>query len=139
MMNQRNEHQEQCAVIDWVRRNEQREPRLSLLFAIPNGAKLPYTKTASGVRYSPEAARLKSEGLRPGTPDLFLPCPIHGVSGLFIEMKSENGVVRPEQKEMHQRLREQGYQVSVCRGAMEAIKVISEYLDLDRQLGLVNA
>jgi hypothetical protein len=142
------EHGEQCTVIEWARAHEGVEPRLGLLFAIPNGAKLPYTKSSRGVRYSPEAIRLKSEGLRPGVPDLFLPVPEYGGGddlpfgefvqwhGLFIEMKSLGGTLTVEQKEMIEQLRTQGYRVEVCHGAEQAIAVLQEYLGMDRQVAM---
>jgi len=130
------EHSEQCAVIEWARWMQGQEPRLRLLFAIPNGAKLPYNTTADGKRYSGEAMWLKAEGLTPGVPDLLLPCPVNGVPGLFVEMKSPEGTLTDSQKEMIPLLREQGYRVEVCYGADQAIRVISEYLGLPYQQDL---
>ena len=63
------EHQEQKALIQWARLNQQRFPELDLLFAIPNG----------GLRNIRVARKLKSEGVKPGVSDLFLPVARKGV------------------------------------------------------------
>jgi hypothetical protein len=51
-------------------------------------------------------------------------------------MKSSSGTLTPEQKEMIERLRGQGYRVEVCRGAEQAIAVLQEYLGMDRQVAM---
>jgi hypothetical protein len=51
---------------------------------------------------------------------------------LFIELKRRRGgVVSLDQQAVHDLLRDQGYRVEVCRGAEEAIRVISDYLGLE--------
>jgi hypothetical protein len=60
----------------------------NLIFAIPNG----------GQRNIVVAKKLKEEGVKPGVPDLFLPVPNNGFCGLFIEMKSEKGILSNNQK-----------------------------------------
>lgn len=82
------EHDEQSLLIQWARLHARNIPALDFLHAIPNGAKLPWRKNARGQRYSPEAAKLKAEGLTPGIPDLFLPYPAHGYHGFYIELKA---------------------------------------------------
>jgi len=73
--------------------------------------------------------RIKAEGYRTGTPDLFLAVPRVAASGLFIEMKrSKGGTLSEDQKEMIFRLGERGYSCAVAHGAAEARKVITEYL-----------
>jgi hypothetical protein len=132
------EHAEQCAVIEWRNWMVKQEPRLALLHAITNGAKLPYTRAANGARYSAEAIRLISEGLTRGIPDLHLPVALDGCHSLYIEMKSETGTLTDDQRRVIELLREQGNRVEVCYGADQAIRVISEYLGLPYQdeLGL---
>ena len=126
------EHQEQCAVIDWAELMSNRYPELKLLFAIPNG----------GNRHVVTAVRLKAEGVKSGVPDLFLPCPqmvkiggtsvqLQGMNGLWIEMKKRKGSTTSKvQKWWHEKLREQGYRVEVCKGAEAAIEVLSDYLGI---------
>lgn len=75
--------------------------------------------------------RMKAEGYRAGTPDLFLAVPRRGMPGLFIEMKKSDGSVAnlsDEQREMLCDLSAQGYRIAVACGAAEAIKTIREYL-----------
>ena len=110
------EHQEQCKVIEWA----DKHPIAGLIFAIPNGS-----------HKSPAmAAKFKREGLRSGVPDLFLPVPRKALwNGLFVEMKRVKGSITSEaQYHWHEALLSMGYQVKVCRGADDAIKVIQEYL-----------
>ena len=108
------------------------EPRLRLLRAGMEGVRL-----TIGTR-----VKAKRAGMDSAWPDLFLavlggpfaraPEKVgYHYSGLFIELKRlKGGTVPPEQKVMHQALRDQGYRVEVCRGADAAIKCISEYLDI---------
>ena len=116
-------------LFSWARLNEQHVPELWYLFAIPNGAKLPYRGKGKS-RYSPEAMRLKEEGLKPGVPDVFLPIPRGEYHGLWIEMKFGNNKVTPAQKEWLWMLDQQGYKVKVCYGFIEAKNVIIDYLGL---------
>lgn len=109
------EEDEQIALFEYV--SFQKEP-WNLLFAIPNG----------GFRKLKTAIRMKKTGTKAGVPDMFLPVARNGYHGLFIELKSMKGVVQKNQKEWHINLREQGYQVNVCRGCEEAVKTIKEYL-----------
>src|ERR1041385_8805282 len=59
------EYQEQMALFEWTRLHESHEPRLSLLFCIPNGE----------LRDKRTAAKLERMGVRPGVSDLFLSVP----------------------------------------------------------------
>lgn len=124
------EHAEQAAIFEWAQLLESRHPELSLLFAVPNGAKLPWRKNKAGQRYSPEAIRLKQEGLRPGVPDMCLPVARRGYYGLFIELKTGRNKPSDYQTWWLDRLAEQGYLACACWGAGEAIETISEYLEI---------
>lgn len=128
--NIRNEHDEQAAIIDWARRLEPQYPELGLLFAIPNGAKLPYIKDRRGRRYSPQAQKLKAEGLRAGVPDLCLPVARLGFHGMFIELKVGRNKPSAEQVKFLDTLADQGYYAAVCWGAEEAIREIRAYLEI---------
>ncbi len=114
----KSEDDEQAALFQYA--SYQKEIEWSLLFAIPNGG---YRKIKTGIQ-------LKRTGLKPGVPDILLPVGRGVYHGLFIEMKSEKGTVRKNQKEWHDALRTQGYKVEVCRGCDQAIKEIQEYLKL---------
>lgn len=89
-----------------------------LLFSIPNG----------GARSPVTGSILKAEGSRRGAPDLIAAVPRGGHHALFLELKRQAGVVSPEQEVFHQRLREQGYCVKVCRSFNECVDVITSYL-----------
>jgi len=91
------EKQEQEALFQYAA--WQKEPEWNLLFSIPNGG---YRKLKTGIR-------LKKTGLKPGIPDIFLPVASGGFMGMFIEMKSEKGVVQKNQKAWHILLRAQVY------------------------------
>ena len=110
------EHAEQCAVIEWCNLH----PIAKHIFAIPNGS-----------HKSPAAAiKFKREGLRSGVPDLFLPVPQNGFSGLFIEMKRTKGsVISKEQLAWFELLDKNCYSCFICRGADEAIEAIKSYLN----------
>lgn len=126
------EYQAQAAVIEWVEWMAKQDPRLTLLYAIPNG----------GARSKAEAGKLKAEGVRAGMPDLCLP--IAGIKrdgyhnlgiafyALYIEMKSAKGKLSSDQKRVIAGLRAAGNRVEVCRSADEAIRVIQDYLGMEK-------
>ena len=101
----RSEHQEQVLLCFWL---DKYHPDLHY-FAIPNG----------GYRNKVTAYKLKQEGVKPGVPDLFFPS-----LKLFIEMKTEKGVMSASQKEWKHKLESCGYRVEMCRGFEEAKKII---------------
>ena len=111
------EHNTQRLLVTWFR---DRYPHLAaVFFAIPNGGK----------RGAVTAANLKAEGVLAGVPDLMLATPRNGRAGLFLELKTRTGTVKPEQKAVHEALREQGYAVDVARGYEAAKAVIVGYLE----------
>jgi hypothetical protein len=113
------ESEEQQLIFAWARIMEKQHPELELLVAVPNG----------GLRNMPEAVRFKAEGVRKGFPDMLLPVARGAYHSLAIELKRrKGGVVSPEQKAWIAALNEQGWLAVVCRGADEAIEVITDYL-----------
>lgn len=120
------EHQEQVMLFRWLAFNAKAYPMLALAFAIPNG----------GLRHFLVAAKLKAEGVKRGVPDIFLPVPtmMSGIMehGLFIEMKSAEGRLSPEQKAWGCAVLSQGYDVAVCYSWTEAAKKIADYLGLPK-------
>ncbi len=91
-----------------------------LLFSTPNG----------GFRGGDvTGAIMKAEGLRRGAPDLILAVTTPTGKGLFIEVKTETGVVTPEQEEFHRQLSKQGYNVGVARSEDVARRMILGYLN----------
>ncbi len=115
-MNQ-TEHQLQVICIKYFRIQY---PNLqSNLFAIPNGGK-------RDVRV---AMKLKSEGVLPGVPDLFLALPNKYYHGLFIEMKVGYNKLTPAQLEMKFLLIKSSYSFAEVRSIDEFIDCINHYLN----------
>jgi hypothetical protein len=111
------EHAEQVALIAWCHNHS--DKRLQLIYAHMNGI-----RTTPG-----NAVKHKAAGAKKGIPDLFLPVPIGGFHGLYIEMKKlKGGTVSPEQKVWISLLKQQGYEAIVCSGADEAKQLIENYL-----------
>lgn len=81
-----------------------------------------------GKRDSRYGRRLKREGLKKGFPDIGIFVAKGKSHGMFIEFKSEKGVVRKEQKAAMSVLEAQGYRCSVCRSLEEAMDATSSYL-----------
>ncbi len=129
------EHDAQVSLFRAIEACADQYPEFSLLFAIPNGAKLPYTKTKTGKRFSRQAMVLIAEGLKSGVPDLFLPVARSGWHGMFIEMKRNNRTNKPspEQREWITKLTKQGYKCIVAFGAehafIEMVKYVNELGD----------
>lgn len=100
------------------------EPSLALAVsrthAIPNG----------GRRTRREGARLKSEGVRRGVPDIFCAYPASGYHGLYIEMKSLTGRLSDEQKKFIEDCKALGYATCVAYSADEAFKAWMDYVSV---------
>ena len=112
------EHREQVAVFEYIKMRAATCPALRLAFAVPNG----------GARNAITGALLKAEGCRPGVPDIILPVPINGYTGLAIELKAKGGRLSPEQKWWIEELRVYEWRALVCFGARDAIEVIEDYI-----------
>jgi hypothetical protein len=119
-------------VVAWFRTQY---PRHTIL-AIPNGAHLAGDARARAIKM----ARMKREGLEPGTADLLVPVPVFVVSagivagfssaGLWIEMKALDGDKPTDaQQEFGRKMGAAGYTWRCCRGAAEAIAVIKRYME----------
>ena len=105
------EHFEQRELVRWFR---QTWPGVRI-FAVPNGS----------WRSKGTAGRLKAEGVASGVPDLFVPA-----WRLWIEMKRvKGGSLSPEQKDWNQYLQSVGYWVIVGKGADDAKRQISAFLN----------
>lgn len=120
------EHESQKAVIEWwgLAHKKYKLPRFALL-SIPNAQIL------MGSARNPERVMqyLRGEGFRKGAPDLMLACGRGGLHGLFLEMKTEKGVISPEQIEFSDYLLRAMYIARICRSSEEAIAEIKAYLD----------
>ncbi|NBW32041.1 MAG: VRR-NUC domain-containing protein [bacterium] len=111
------EHRMQVALFKWAKLAAATDPRIGLMFAIPNG----------GARNAIVASKLKAEGVKPGVPDVFLPVPAGEYHGLWIELKVKPNKPSPEQQDWIRKLILAGYRVEVV------------YDDWDRARRLVEA
>lgn len=89
-----------------------------LLFAIPNGGK----------RGKVTASIMKAEGVRRGIADLFLSIPKECSHGMYIEMKTKDGIMSPEQKTFRDLVRQNNYLHVVCRDLEQFILEVNTYL-----------
>jgi hypothetical protein len=122
------EHRAQCALVQWA--NLTRAPAAGdivpgskvgdYLFAIPNG-----------LRVRPAVAgKAKAEGLKSGVWDLFLPVGRLGYLGLFVESKSAEGYLSPDQRTFRERADLAGYATVVFYGDWErAAECVKAYLE----------
>ena len=119
------EMKHQTAVIRWAKQPSIREqyPELKLLFHIKN------ENREGGAQ---AVAIDKAMGVKKGVCDLCLPVARGEYHGLFIEMKSLSGKAREEQLWWIDELKAQGYYAEVCKGYLEAIKLLQWYLDQPR-------
>jgi hypothetical protein len=76
-----------------------------------------------GKRSKIEAARLVGLGVRKGAPDLLI---VYRGTPIFIELKALHGVVRRDQREMHEKLMYCGAIVLVCRTLEGVINALME-------------
>jgi len=86
-----------------------------LLFAVPNG----------GRRTVTEAAKFKATGVVAGIPDMCF-CWDGKIYG--IEVKTETGVLSPNQKKVHAAWEAQNIEVFVIRSAKEGLKIIESII-----------
>ena len=119
----RSEDTEQINVVSWANWNVNRYPELRWLFHVPNG----------GSRNKQEAVKFKQMGVKAGVSDLCLPFPRGMYCGLFIEMKYGNNRQQDTQKEFLADMAAAGHFVTTCYSAEEAIKVLEEYLKLEKE------
>jgi len=114
------ERPHQVALIKWVRTVRDAHPVLKLLYAVPNG----------GDRNLRVARKLKAEGVLAGVADLCLPAARRGYNGLYLEMKSEEGVATEEQKEFLRGVSGEGYCAVIAQGVDEAKATLEWYLGI---------
>jgi len=109
----------QQQVVEWAKwaYKTGKYPNLDLLHCSLNGVKLSAL----------QAIKAKQQGMLSGIPDLFLPVPMGGYHGLFIEMKSDKGRLSENQHWFLNKVELLGYKTAVCYSANEAIKTIENY------------
>jgi hypothetical protein len=114
------ERPHQVALIKWARAVKDAYPVLKLLYAVPNG----------GDRNLYVARKLKAEGVMAGVADLCLPAARRGYHGLYLEMKSEEGVATEEQKDFLRGVSEEGYCGVIAHGVDEARAALEWYIEI---------
>lgn len=114
------EHDIQTAFFDWVRLAKNIHPVLKLVFAVPNAGKRSYQN----------AAWLKAEGLTAGVPDVLLPAPRKGFSGLAMEFKRPGGGPTETQLDFMDALLKENWLVVVVTDSEAAIRTVRDYLGL---------
>jgi hypothetical protein len=113
------ESKDQQALIKWWADNHR-------FFGMPERLLMAFP--LQGARTPQNGARMKAEGMRAGTCDLFLARARGGFNGLWIEMKTAKGVISAEQLDMLRDLNLENYSTAVCRSTDDAIKEIKLYL-----------
>lgn len=112
------EHEIQVAFFERVRAHEEAIPELRWTHATPNGGKR--TKATSG--------KLWAEGVRKGVADIHHPYAHGGYHSLWIELKTERGKLRPEQREFLKEMSSTGHMAVVCRSVDEAWDLLLGYV-----------
>ena len=111
------EHQEQCAVVEWL------QWRNITFFAVPNSNNMSNANRLQAMRM---AVKLKKEGVRAGVSDLVI---VGYDRILFVEMKRlYGGKEREEQEKFRTEVIALNHQAIVCKGAEAAIKAIESWL-----------
>ena len=118
-------HQEsiiQRACVRWFRIRHSQYKRL--LFSIPNGAVL----RGHAVERAKQWKRLEYEGAIAGAADLMLCIANEDFNGLFIEVKTETGRQRKNQKDFEKAVVAAGYGYEIVRSFDEFEELITNYL-----------
>lgn len=90
-----------------------------------------YTATVGGVRLTMGTAKkMKAAGYKNGVPDLLIFEPRHGYAGLALEVKTDKGRARDEQKVWQEELRARGWKAEIAKGFDDCWTVIADYFDL---------
>lgn len=111
------EYLDQCAIVEWF---DTQYPGYKQLLHFSGGGQ--NLGAQAGVR-------LRKMGYRPGTTDLHLLLRTKAYGALFIELKTESGVVTPPQRDMINLLNAEGYRAVVCRGFEEAKQELTAYVN----------
>lgn len=116
---QAREADEQQALFQWIETVTPREPRLAYAFHVPNGE----------LRDKATAAKLQRMGVKPGVPDIWLPVPSRGYSGLVMELKIPGGKPTPEQEHWMRELRVFNWCAGVEYGWLHGARSLCWYLE----------
>ena len=95
------------------------DQRLGTIFAVPNGG---YRSKATG-------GRMKSEGLKAGVWDIFIPVQMGQHCGMWIEMKAGKNSLTPEQFAFRNTVGD-AYKWKVCYSWHDAVEATCDYLGI---------
>jgi hypothetical protein len=96
-----------------------RDQRLGTIFAVPNG----------GYRSKATAGRMKSEGLKAGVWDIFIPVQMGQHCGMWIEMKAGKNSLTPGQFAFRNTVGD-AYKWKVCYSWHDAVEATCDYLGI---------
>ncbi len=102
-----------AAVMDWAKAKKVD----NFVIHIPN----------EGKRSFGYGKKLKQLGMRPGVSDLFVCMPKHSYHGAWIEIKSDEGRMRPEQMKFHEDMMKQNYYTRVTWGLDDTLLTLEWY------------
>lgn len=88
-----------------------------LVYHVPNG----------GLRSRVEAGRMKAQGVIPGVPDLHHAIPTKIFASLYVEIKTDEGRLSPEQIKEHEILKSASNRVEIVRSLEEYQALIFEH------------
>lgn len=98
----------------------------AIIASFPNGQKRTVEVSKAGKFYVPSANRQLAEGMLPGMPDIIIL--FEKRLPLFIEMKSEKGVLSDNQKRVQPKLVSLGFTVVICYSFDEFKETVEKYL-----------
>jgi hypothetical protein len=94
-----------------------------------------FTTTGAGLQCGVACrVRMNRMGYTKGMPDLFIFEPRNGSHGLVIELKTNKGALRPDQRAILERFRGNGYTALAVYGLDEAMRVIGAYLNVSMSI-----
>jgi hypothetical protein len=94
-----------------------------------------FTTTGAGLQCGVKCrVRMNRMGYCKGMPDLFIFEPRNGSHGLVIELKTDAGALRAEQRDMLARFRANGYTAVVAYGLDEAVRAVEAYLNVNMSI-----
>lgn len=113
----RSEESTQIGIVEYLR-------ELGLLFSA----------TCGGINASiSQKAKMKRTGYSRGIPDLMIFEPRGEYFGLFLEVKSQHGIISEEQIKWIAALNERGYKACVVYSVSDAKRCINEYINSNQE------
>ena len=122
------EHTQQKMVVKWFKM--QYPEYRDCIIAIPNGSHL----AGKGSQRYAQVNKLKAEGMKLGTSDLFIAVPLKGKAGLWVEMKDEGKTlctVSDTQLDHIKLMISVGYSAHWAAGFDKAKAIIEDYMKPD--------